>query len=141
MHVSLLFQKKEKVSKKTLFFCSSENTEHLIKVIEILISTEWNERQPAPGNAFWTFHILSWLVFRMVALDLLWRNISSGRIVIHNVLPCDLWEERLEWYWLWQVLSGFQYLWIFQHLWMILVFDEGCGVRSPFPSTLLLPVA
>uniref|UniRef100_A0A8C0M2K8 Phosphatidylinositol 3-kinase regulatory subunit alpha n=1 Tax=Canis lupus familiaris TaxID=9615 RepID=A0A8C0M2K8_CANLF len=28
---------------------SSENTEHLIKVIEILISTEWNERQPAPA--------------------------------------------------------------------------------------------
>ena len=34
------------------FFCISENTEHLIKIIEILISTEWNERQPAPGNAF-----------------------------------------------------------------------------------------
>ncbi|CAO2592757.1 Phosphatidylinositol 3-kinase regulatory subunit alpha [Lemmus lemmus] len=28
---------------------SSDNTEHLIKVIEILISTEWNERQPAPA--------------------------------------------------------------------------------------------
>uniref|UniRef100_A0A673V965 Phosphatidylinositol 3-kinase regulatory subunit alpha n=1 Tax=Suricata suricatta TaxID=37032 RepID=A0A673V965_SURSU len=28
---------------------SSENTEHLIKVVEILISTEWNERQPAPA--------------------------------------------------------------------------------------------
>lgn len=30
---------------------SSDNTEHLIKVIENLISTEWNERQPAPGKA------------------------------------------------------------------------------------------
>ncbi|KAI4021496.1 PIK3R1 isoform 12, partial [Pan troglodytes] len=28
---------------------SSDNTENLIKVIEILISTEWNERQPAPA--------------------------------------------------------------------------------------------
>uniref|UniRef100_A0A671FWC3 Phosphatidylinositol 3-kinase regulatory subunit alpha n=4 Tax=Chiroptera TaxID=9397 RepID=A0A671FWC3_RHIFE len=28
---------------------SSENTEHLIHIIEILISTEWNERQPAPA--------------------------------------------------------------------------------------------
>lgn len=28
---------------------SSDNTEHLIKAIEILISTEWNERQPAPA--------------------------------------------------------------------------------------------
>ncbi|ELK11404.1 Phosphatidylinositol 3-kinase regulatory subunit alpha [Pteropus alecto] len=28
---------------------SSENTEHLIKIIEILISTEWSERQPAPA--------------------------------------------------------------------------------------------
>lgn len=46
------------------FYCSSENTEHLIKVIEILISTEWNERQPAPGNDFWTFKIPSLLVFQ-----------------------------------------------------------------------------
>lgn len=50
-----------------LSFCSSDNTEHLIKVIEILISTEWNERQPAPGKAlqyltvtrlFWAFVLM-----------------------------------------------------------------------------------
>lgn len=54
----------EKVSNKTFFFpSSSENTEHLIKIIEILISTEWSERQPAPGNAFWMFKILSLFSF------------------------------------------------------------------------------
>lgn len=40
-------------------FCSSENTEPLIKVIEILISTEWSERQPAPGKPFLMFKILT----------------------------------------------------------------------------------
>lgn len=35
----------------SFFSCSSENAEPLRKVIEILISTEWSERQPAPGSA------------------------------------------------------------------------------------------
>lgn len=49
MKMSLLLGKRFLINSPSY---SSDNTENLIKVIEILISTEWNERQPAPGNAF-----------------------------------------------------------------------------------------